>query len=185
MIAEVPNAIMIPAHPRNYSDEERTTYDLIVIHCTDGRELAANVAHMWTRGDLKKRSSAHFVVGQAGELVQCVRLRHVAFHAHEANERSIGIEHCARTPGEFERPPVNWRHDPGLPPSEALYATSARLTAWLLMAAGLPVDRAHVRGHAEVDSVTSHRKCPTGCGWDWERYMGLVQGAHDALRAQG
>jgi hypothetical protein len=32
-------------------------------------------------------------------------------------------------------------------------------------------------GHAEADSATTHADCPNGCGWDWDRYMALVQNA--------
>jgi hypothetical protein len=57
----------------------------------------------------------------------------------------------------------------------AQYQASARLTAWLLVAAGLPPDRDHVKGHAEADPATTHTKCPEGCGWDWSYFMSLVK----------
>lgn len=182
-VAEVPNALVVPAHPSNYALRPNriavaNLYDLVVIHCTDGRSRARPVADMWTKQVAPggKKSSAHLVIDQDGSRIQCVPLRFMAFHAHnEAGAHSVGIEHCARTPGEFGH------DDPGLPPSSALYASSAELVAWLLVAAGLPPDRDHVRGHSEVDKVTTHTECPQGCGWDWDQYMAMVQEQYKLL----
>jgi N-acetyl-anhydromuramyl-L-alanine amidase AmpD len=174
MINVYPGALQVPADPSNFLhlDPPRSTFSLIVIHCTDGGPKAENTAAMFAtpkeHRDPPISSSAHFVVGQDGLVIQCVDLGDVAYHAHEANRRSVGIEHCARTPSELRR------DDPGLPPSDALYRESARLVAWLCRAAGLPVDRDHILGHAEADPATSHRACPLGCGWSWDKYMLLV-----------
>jgi N-acetyl-anhydromuramyl-L-alanine amidase AmpD len=113
--AEVPMASqLVLAHPDNYGKRVgRFDYDLIVQHCTDGRSRAMPVAEMFaTKRD--KASSAHFVNDQDGTIIQCVPLRYAAFHAHSVNSRSVGIENCARTPGELGP------DDPGLPPSSAL-----------------------------------------------------------------
>src|SRR5438034_11541785 len=58
--------------------------------------------------------SAHYVVGQDGRIAQLVSEDDTAYHAgrYEVNLRSIGIEHEA---------------GPAMPPSDALYAASARL----------------------------------------------------------
>jgi N-acetyl-anhydromuramyl-L-alanine amidase AmpD len=169
-------AISVWAHPSNYRNrvvrEGQPLYDYIVIHCTDGKSYARPIAEMWQ--DPSHGTSAHFVIDQDGTTLQCVPLRFAAQHAHDMNSRSVGIEHCARTPGEFERPPYNWTRDPGLPPSEAQYAASARLVAYLLVAGGLPPDRTHVVGHAEIDKKTTHDRCPEGCGWRWDHYMAMV-----------
>jgi N-acetyl-anhydromuramyl-L-alanine amidase AmpD len=165
---DYPGALWVPADPTNYRAAGRpigAEYDLIVIHCTDGRSRAQPVAEMWQ--EKNRGSSAHFVIGQDGTVIQCVALTSIAWHAHDANGRSVGIEHCARTPGELGH------DDPGLPPSEALYAASARLVAWLLRRVGLDGVgnlRTVVRGHAEADPKTTHTECPLGCGWDWDSY---------------
>jgi len=31
---------------------------------------------------------------------------------------------------------------------------------------------------------TSHRDCPMGAGWEWDRYMSLVQQEYDAWEAK-
>lgn len=172
----------VPADPSNYHAAARlpgAEYDLVVIHCTDGHARAESVAEMWQKANHGgKHSSAHYVIGQDGAVIQCVALADVAWHAHDAaNVHSVGIEHCARTPGELGH------DDPGLPPSEALYESSAKLVAWLLWRASLEtVDlRSIIRGHAEVDPKTTHTRCPLGCGWEWEKYLLMVRAELDAL----
>lgn len=184
MQPEVPMASrFVLAHPSNYharvGREGKPTYDLVEIHCTDGGSRAEPVAEMFAGDPAKvnkgKHASAHFVVDQDGTIIQCVPLLMAANHAHDMNSRSVGIEHCARTPRE--RGPS----DPGLPPSSALYAASARLVAYLLVAAGLPPTRQYVVGHAESDKKTTHDRCPEGCGWAWDDYMALVAEEHTKL----
>lgn len=175
MLGTYPGAEQIPADPSNYREAWRESATLIVIHCTDGHgDPRATAAMFATPKDQRQpavASSAHFIVGQDGTVVQAVSLKDVAYHAHAVNGISIGIEHCARTPGELGKA------DPGLPPSDAQFAASARLVAWLLALLGLPATRAVIMGHAEADPTTTHTSCPNGCGWDWERYLALVQEA--------
>lgn len=163
-IAEVPMASAAWAHPSNYRAAERT-YKRIIIHITSGRGDPIPVAQMWQEPN--HGTSAHLVVGQDGTTLQCVRLKDIAWHAHDASLDSIGIEHCAREPGEFKK------DDPGLPVSDAQYRASAKLVAYLLTAAGLNADRTTVLGHCEADKKTTHTGCPNSI-WDWDRYMPLV-----------
>jgi len=60
--------------------------------------------------------SAHYVIGADGRIAQLVSEDDTAYHAgvFSVNQRSIGIEHEA---------------GPAMPPTEALYAASARLHA--------------------------------------------------------
>lgn len=167
MTEHYPGATWMPAHPSNFRKASRASIHRIIIHCTDGQPLAIRTAERWQER-LPSPSSAHFAIGQAGEVIQAVSLADVAFHAHRANGMSVGIEHCARTPGELSP------RDPGLAPTAAQYAASAALVAWLCGVYGLPLDRHTIQGHAEIDPATTHRRCPDGCGWDWSRYMGLV-----------
>jgi len=157
------------ADSSNYTKRSKAFngYDLIIIHCTDGHANALPVAQMWQ--EPHHGSSAHFVIGQDGEIIQCVPLAYASYHAHSINERSIGIEHCARTPGELGK------GDPGLKPTEVQYRKSAQIVAWLLVAAGLKPERGvTIKGHAEADPTTTHTRCPDGCGWDWDGYLAMV-----------
>lgn len=155
------------ADPSNYRTSSRSTYARVVIHCTDGHPDPRGTAQMWqTKGH---GSSAHLVVGQDATIIQAVLLSDIAWHAHSANTTSVGIEHCARTPGSFSKT------DPGMPPTAAQLEASAKLTAWLLAQCGLPADRCTIVGHAEADPETTHADCPTGCGLDLNAYAARVR----------
>ena len=174
MLPDYPFATSIPADSSNYHTAERQSYTLVILHVTDGHGDPIATAKMWQ--EPHHGSSAHFVVGQDGTVVQAVALKDIAWHAHKASYLSVGVEHCARTPGELSK------DDPGLPVSDQQYAASSKLVAWLLKAAGLPCDRKHVMGHAEADPETTHDKCPTGApGWDWTRWMTAIQAEYDAI----
>lgn len=179
--AEVPRAIWIPTDPTNYGPRPQpfnaNGYDFLVTHGTSGREDPRNTAAMFQQPH--HGASSHFIIGEPtpGEIiiVQCVPLRFAAYHAHAANARSIGIEHCIRQPG------VLGQNDPGLPPSPALYAASAWLQAYLLHAAGLQPDRrTTIRGHAECDPATTHTGCPTLDGWIWDDFWPMLSNEFDA-----
>lgn len=168
--AEYPAARLVPASPTNWRTRIRPV-DLIIVHTTDGHALAGPVAEMWR--DPHHGSSAHYVIGQNADVIQAVPLNGVAYHAHDANGHSIGIEHCARQPGE----PAFGAADPGLALSEVQLLASAKLVAWLCARFALPIDRVHIMGHAAADPKSTHRDCPDGVrgGWPWDRYLALVR----------
>lgn len=155
--SEYPGALWIPADKSNYLARDRDPSDIknIVIHITSGRGDPRPTAEMWQQPG--HGSSAHFVIGQDGTVVQAVALNDVAYHAHAANASSIGIEHCAREPGELGH------DDPGLPVSDAQMAASAKLVRWLLAVLFLPSTRTVIQGHCEIDKKTSHADCPIAC----------------------
>lgn len=142
----------------------------IVIHITDGQPNYQNTVSYFqnpTRRGEPISVSAHYVVGQGGEVVQMVRDSDIAFHACRANDTSIGIEHCARSAGE------HGPSDPGFPITEQQYLGSAYLVKWLCEKHGIPRERSHIVGHAEADPTTTHRDCPTG-RWDWDHFMQIL-----------
>ena len=166
--AEYPGAFWIGAHRSNYTWAQRDGFSRIVAHCTDGHAVAQDTAAMWTQPGHK--SSCHFVIGQDGTVVQSVSIYDIAWHAHHlVNATSVGIEHCARTPGELSRT------DPGMRPSEIQLAASAKLCAWLLELAGKSADRTTIVGHAEADTETTHSLCPVGSGFDLDAYANRVR----------
>ncbi len=129
----------------------------IVIHITDG---GANINGTinWFKNPASG-VSAHYIVGQDGEVVQMVAHNDIAFHAHGGNADSIGIEHVANTRG--------------LRPTEAQYCSSAALVRWLCERYKIPLDRTHILGHAELDRRTTHAGCPNAV-WNWDYFMGMV-----------
>lgn len=170
-LPEYPEAsFFAPAAASNYRRWTSSTprsVSQIVIHITDGREkIAGPIGHFQKPG---LQASAHYIVGRDGQVVQMVRHRDIAWHATSANSTSIGIEHCARSPRELGR------DDPGLPVTPAQYQASARLVRFLCQQHGIPLDRAHIKGHCEA-AKTTHEDCPNRI-WDWGLYMSLLTAA--------
>jgi N-acetyl-anhydromuramyl-L-alanine amidase AmpD len=162
MAPEYPQASRFePADSGNYrAVSSPRTINRIVIHITDGGK-AINGTVGWFKNPAAK-VSAHYVIGQDGEVVQMVKHNDVAWHASSANGDSIGIEHVANVRG--------------LNPTPAEYCASAALVNWLCSQFDLPMDRTHVLGHSEADPRTSHKGCPNAV-WDWDYYMGMVTSA--------
>lgn len=183
---EVPNAIVVAAHPSNYRARPSglvTPYSLGVQHITSGHADPIATARMWqcpagSKGN-PRGASATFVIGPAATIVQCVPLRFAAQHAHhEANGISYGVEHSAREPGEFSAT------DPGMPLTPEQLKASAWLNAYLMKAAGItPARHLNIKGHAEADPTTTHTKCPDGVagGWPWDDYMAMMMTEWNAL----
>ncbi|MCX4513437.1 N-acetylmuramoyl-L-alanine amidase [Streptomyces sp. NBC_01619] len=133
------------------------TIDRVVIHVVQGSYRTA----LRVFKDPGHGAAAHYVVGKDGRVAQMIRELDVAFHAGNrgVNERSIGIEH----EGFVDRPRDF---------TDAMYASSARLTAGICRRYGIPVDREHIIGHVEVPG-TDHTD--PGPHWDWDRYIRLVR----------
>lgn len=160
----------------NHSSRSGVVVDHIVIHHTDGQpRLARAVEHLSNLTPSSgKRVSAHFVIGRLGEVVQLVDLDRAAWHCSGCNARSVGIEHVARTPGEFGS------SDAGLPLTEAQLVASAALVAWLCKQLSLPVDGEHILPHC-ASPTTTHKDCgrdvSKGGIWPWDRYLEMVRQA--------
>lgn len=95
-----------------------------------------------------REASAHYQVWGDGRIDQLVHLNDVAWHAHEANPYTVGIEHENSSTGG------NWPiGDPGL-------HASAKLVGYLCYKLGLGVP-------AYLRNITTHRKIETdGIGFD-------------------
>ena len=154
----------------NYSNSNReATYDInkIVIHVTQG---SWSGAINWFK-DPRAEASAHYTVRSSdGFIGQSVREEDIAWHAGwwETNKHSIGIEH----EGYIGNPA--WFTD-------AMYRSSARLSAYLARKYRIPIDRQHIIGHDEVPGCPGAGggvNCHTDPGqyWNWKKYMDLVRG---------
>jgi hypothetical protein len=110
--------------------------DHVVIHYTTSRNIEGSISHFKTGSP---RTSAHYIVGQDGRLVQMVPDRDSAWHAGQSdmNLRSIGIEHVARAGDTI---------------TEAQARTSIALIRWLMHAYAIPL--AHVIPHVCVKSTS-------------------------------
>jgi len=147
------------------SHRETASIDRIVVHVTEGAFWGSV---RWLRSP-RAHASSHFVIGRRGRIVQLVHLSDIAWHAGNwrINSRSVGIEHEGFTYG------VDGFTD-------AQYRSSARLAAWIARRSLMPIDRAHIIGHAEVPAPgggsggASHHTDP-GPHWNWRRYLRLVR----------
>ncbi|WP_228282153.1 N-acetylmuramoyl-L-alanine amidase [Rubrobacter tropicus] len=160
------------AHPNNYYEGRtyrRETYDIdkIVIHVTQG---SWSGSLSWFQ-DSRAGSSAHYTVRSSdGKIGQSVREGDTAYHAGHwyTNLQSIGIEHEG-----YVSAPNRWFTD-------AMYRSSARLSAYLAKKYRIPIDRNHIIGHGQVPGCPGTGggvSCHTdpGSGWNWDKYMSLVR----------
>jgi V8-like Glu-specific endopeptidase len=153
------------------------TINRIVIHITDGGPKINGTIGWFQNPDQRDAKgnpihvSAHYVIGQDGEVVQMVKHNDVAWHASSANSDSIGIEHVARSPHAWDK--LLGHTDPGIMPTETQYCASAALVNWLCSQFSIPMDRTHVLGHSEASPRDHHDGCPNSV-WDWDYYMGMV-----------
>ena len=146
----------------------RYPVDRVVIHTVQGSLQSALAWFAKPGRDVP--TAAHYVIGEDGEIVQMVPDDKKALHAGSKtqagwNDRSIGIEHAG------------WVDD-GKPPTEAMLAASAKVTAIMCHKFGIPADRTHVIGHVEVPGATH---TDPGKEWPWDHYMALVQAELAAL----
>jgi N-acetyl-anhydromuramyl-L-alanine amidase AmpD len=163
-------------HTPNKTGSNRTakTIDAIVIHDTEGRFVGS--VRFLQRA--RARGSAHFVVSRRGQIVQLVPVKDVAWHAGNRwwNLHAIGIEH------------EGWAGRGAYTVAE--YRASAQLVAYLAHRWGIPIDRRHIVGHAEVPNpsrpgqfggISGHTD--PGQYWNWRGYMWLVRyyAAHPVL----
>jgi N-acetyl-anhydromuramyl-L-alanine amidase AmpD len=159
-----------PASSNNYTAANRPYSDLIdkiIIHVTQG---SWSSAINWFQ-DSRAQASCHYVIRSSdGFMCESVLEKDIAWHAGNwyYNQTSVGIEHEG-----YVGNPV-WF-------TEAMYDSSAKLSAYLCYNYGIPVDRDHIIGHNEVPDpynpdqyggVSNHTD--PGYYWDWYKYMDYV-----------
>ncbi len=174
---DYPGATWVPADLANYSYGSRPhdyPVQMIVIHDIEGSYGSAIQLFQ----DPNTQASANYVVSDLGEITQMVAEKDIAWHAGnwDYNTRSIGIEHEGYA---YAQP--TWY-------TTAMYQASAHLAASICSRWGVPMDRTHVIGHAEVPDPNNpglyggvdHHTDP-GPYWDWTYYMSLAQSYANAL----
>ncbi|MGE3541788.1 MAG: DUF2272 domain-containing protein [Candidatus Tectimicrobiota bacterium] len=128
------------------SSRNGTKIDHVVIHYTTSRNIEGSISHFKTGSP---RTSAHYIVGQDGVLVQMVPDAERAWHAGNSNmnARSIGIEHVAAAGDAI---------------TAAQAKTSLALIRWLMQEYGVPI--ANIIPHVCVK--------PTSCCGDLFKAFG-------------
>ncbi|MER5382054.1 N-acetylmuramoyl-L-alanine amidase [Streptomyces sp. NPDC002688] len=155
---DYPPALWVAANSANYTVGRTATISKVVIHVTQG-SYAGTIS--WFQNP-SSEVSAHYVVRSSdGQITQTVRDKDTAWHARSGNASGIGIEH----EGYIDNP--SWFTD-------AMYRSSAALTAYLCNRYSIPKDRAHIVGHSEVPG---NDHTDPGPNWNWTYYMQLVGGS--------
>jgi len=148
----------------NYSPASRNPGDVdaVIIHTVEGSASGAvSWFHDCTYNGLGSQVSAHYVVSESGSVTQVVAEEDIGWHVSCWNSFTIGIEHEGYASDSFH--------------PDALYQASAALTTDILGDWNLPVDRAYVMGHVEIDSnCNQNGHWDPGPGWDWDYYMSLM-----------
>jgi N-acetyl-anhydromuramyl-L-alanine amidase AmpD len=159
-----------PASPENYFIAYRPSsspIETVIIHVT---QSSFTDTINWFQNPSAKVSTHYTVRSSDGFIAQSVREKDVARHAGNPsyNQSSIGIEHEG-----YVEDPTSF--------TDAMYRSSAKLTAYLAYKYGIPVNRRHIIGHDEVPNphkpgqyggVNGHTD--PGPYFDWEKYMDYV-----------
>ncbi len=168
-----PSVVWVPSP--NFGDRHPYHPVAIVCHIMDGTLTGTD--QWFTKGSRSAGDpvSAHYGVGKSGEIHKYVITTKAAWHAGRVlnptaklydyfshanpNLYTIGIEHEGR-PGD-EMPEEQYQ--------ATLWLQRALIQAW-----GIPVDRTHILGHYEFDSV-NRKNCP-GPSFPWQRLMSDLGG---------
>ena len=142
--------------------------DMIIVHVTQC-SFASAIRRFQ---DPSSGVSAHYTIRSSdGFIAQSVSEKDIAWHAGNwsYNRRSIGIEH----EGYVDNPAYF---------TEAMYRSSARLSACLCDKYHIPVDRGHIIGHSEVPHTIRLGKYggwdvhqDPGGHFDWDKYLAYIQ----------
>ncbi len=149
-----------PASSANYTNANRESshnINRLVVHVVQGSVSSA----VNTFQNPANEVSAHYIVGDEGRVVQCVRHEDIAYHAGNwnYNKHSIGIEH-----GGYADNRKTW--------TKAKIKASAKLAAYCCRRHKIKVDRQHIVGHVEVPGSTHY--CP-GRHFPYKRYLDLIR----------
>lgn len=160
--AGYPGAEWIAAYSGNYGAASRGVGDIkhIIIHNTEG-SYAGTIS--WFKSSSANVSAHYLLRSSDGHVAQMVDEKDVAWHVKCFNSAAVGIEH----EGYSAKPDV-WF-------TEAMYAESAKLTAYL--AEKYNIAKTHststIMGHGEAPDCSDHSD--PGPGWKWDHYMDLVR----------
>ncbi len=162
----------IPAYAGNYTTSDRGVGDIkyIIIHDTEG-SYSGTIS--WFKNSSANVSAHYLLRSSDGHIAQMVDEKDIAWHVKCFNTNAIGIEH----EGYAAKPDV-WY-------TEAMYAESAKLTAYL--ADKYNIAKTHspstIMAHGEAPDCSDH--IDPGPGWKWDHYMDLVQtGGASSFKAE-
>ena len=151
----------------NYTNANRgpAQIDKVVVHVAQG-SYSGTLSYF---NDAGTCCSSHYTVSRYGAVGQSVYEQDIAYHAghYPTNKTSIGIEHAGYVGDASSF-------------TDAMYRSSAKLTAYVAKKYGVPLDRGHIIGHNQVPGCPGAgggESCHTDPGryWNWDKYMGYVR----------
>src|SRR5688572_14937774 len=158
--AGYPGAEWVPAYSGNYQVASRGVGDInsIIVHDTEG-SYAGTLS--WFKNP-DANVSAHYVIRSSdGHIAQMVDEKNIAWHIACFNTNSIGLEHEG-----YASKPEQWF-------TEAMYAESAKLAAYLADKYMIKKEHGPIQGHGEAPDCSTHTD--PGPGWKWDHYIDLVR----------
>ncbi len=149
----------------------------IVYHYTGGTTVQSAI-DTW---EADRIASAHYIVDKNGEIYSVVDERDIAWHVEGSNANSIGIEivNLGNDCGEFptkctdfiQKQRQKWEKYPTKQMDAVI-----KLTKYLVDEYDIPVDRAHLRSHEELQSG----KVDPGPAFDWDSLLSDLGGTKTA-----
>lgn len=112
------------------------------------------------------KASAHYLINQKGEVYQLVREADTAWHAGGVNKPSWKL-YDGTNPNKYTIGIEHEGFDGTL--TEAQYQATLQLHKELCEKYNIPIDRDHIIGHYQIDSV-NRPNCP-GPNFPWARLM--------------
>lgn len=143
-----------------------STVKFVVIHINEG--TTAGTLSWWAEPG-HEADGAHVQVSKDGTAYQVASLRRKLWHAGDANDESVGIEHEGFS---------HSTHPHDSRPHVQLHA-SANRAAWILHECGLgrPKHGKNLFGHGEGGAAWGgHPLCPGP--WPWDEYVDLCLDAY-------
>jgi N-acetyl-anhydromuramyl-L-alanine amidase AmpD len=142
--------------------------EAIVIHIAEG---TLQGGYAWFNNPTSQASS-HYMVGKRGEIWQFVKDENTAWHAGGINKPSWNLLKPGVNPNLYTIGIENEGFT-GEPWTENMYRSCAELIFNLSVKYSIPVDRDHIIGHYQINSV-SRINCP-GNGVDLNKLINLVK----------
>ena len=164
---------------RNFDDGGQAP-KIIVDHITDG---LGDPYQWWNRVVAESEgASADFWISRKGELNQYVLLRDTSWSNGPLRDPDLRVPFLAwlvrykqdhpEVTGNFWTVSIEHEGKPGEALTPPQIAMSCKLHLWLSVEYAIPLDRQHVLGHYQFDSITRSR-CP-GSAFPWAAVMGAI-----------
>ncbi|MEI7554860.1 peptidoglycan recognition family protein [Candidatus Chlorohelix sp.] len=162
--------IMFKVSPNCWQGRNGLTAIAIVDHIMQGTLDATTSWFM----NPSAEASTHFGVGKDGRIIQYVRLENSAWGNGPVNKPDPNIEWLADAISKGINPnrlTVSIEHEgkTGEAFTETMYQATFFLHKQIIRQLNIPVDRHHIIGHYQIDSV-NRPLCP-GKGFPWDRLM--------------